>query len=72
MREISLGYTFTNFSRVFQSIELSAVGRNLFIFYKKAPYDPEIGGSTSQAAEGMGNFVLPCTRSVGVNLRVQF
>jgi hypothetical protein len=72
LREVSLGYTFSGFSKFFESIDLSVVGRNLFIIYKKAPYDPEIGGSTSQAAEGMGNFVLPCTRSVGFNLRVQF
>ena len=72
MREISLGYTFSNFNKVFQSIDVSVVARNLFIIYKKAPYDPEIGGSTSQAAEGMGNFVLPCTRSFGLNLRVAF
>ena len=72
MREISLGYTFSNFNKVFQSIDVSVVARNLFIIYKKAPYDPEIGGSTSQAAEGKGNFVLPCTRSFGLNLRVAF
>lgn len=72
LREISLGYTFSSFSKFFDSIDLSVVGRNLLILYKKAPYDPEIGGSTSQAEEGMGNFTLPCTRSVGMNLRVQF
>ena len=72
LREISLGYTFSNFSKFFESIDISAVGRNLLILYKKAPYDPEIGGSTSQSAEGMGNFTIPATRSVGINLRVQF
>ena len=72
MREVSLGYTFSNFSKIFQAIDISLVGRNLFIFYKNAPFDPEIGGSTSQTAEGMSQFTLPATRSIGLNLRVDF
>jgi TonB-linked SusC/RagA family outer membrane protein len=72
MREVSLGYTFSNFSKVFDAIDISLVGRNLFIFYKKAPFDPEIGATASQTAEGMAQFTLPATRSFGLNLRVQF
>jgi TonB-linked SusC/RagA family outer membrane protein len=72
MREMSLGYTFNNVGKVFDAIDLSLVGRNLFILYKKAPYDPEIGGSTSQSAEGMAQFTLPGTRSFGLNLRLEF
>ena len=72
MREVSLGYTFSNFSKIFHAIDISVVGRNLFIFYKNAPFDPEIGGSTSQTAEGMSQFTLPATRSIGLNLRVDF
>ena len=72
MREISLGYTFNKFDRIFKTIDLSLVGRNLFILYKKAPFDPEIGGSTSQSSEGMAQFTLPATRSFGLNLRFEF
>jgi hypothetical protein len=72
LRELSLGYTFSKFSKTFKTIDISLVGRNLLILYKKAPFDPEIGGDVSQTAEGMGNFVLPATRSYGVNLRVNF
>jgi TonB-linked SusC/RagA family outer membrane protein len=72
MREVSFGYTFSNLKRIFKSIDISLVGRNLFIFYKKAPFDPEIGGNTSQTAEGMSQFTLPATRSVGLNLRLDF
>ncbi len=72
MREFSLGYTFSGFSNFFNSISVSMVGRNLFLFYKKAPFDPEIGGSTSQRFEGMASFVLPATRSIGFNLRLNF
>jgi TonB-linked SusC/RagA family outer membrane protein len=72
MREVSFGYTFSKFSKIFKSIDISLVGRNLFILYKNAPFDPEIGGSTSQTTEGMAQFTLPATRSYGLNLRVNF
>ena len=72
MREISLGYTFSKFSKFFKSIDISLVGRNLFLLYKNAPFDPEIGGSVDQTSEGMASFTLPATRSFGLNVRAVF
>ncbi len=72
MREVSLGYTFSDFSNLFKSIDVSIVGRNLFILYKKAPFDPEVGVSASQGDEGIIAYDLSPTRTVGFNLRVNF
>jgi TonB-linked SusC/RagA family outer membrane protein len=72
MRELSLGYTFSDFKKIFKSIDVSLVGRNLFILYKKAPFDPEVGVSASQSDEGIIAYDLSPTRSFGLNLRVNF
>jgi hypothetical protein len=72
MREVSLGYTLSKFSKFFKSIDISLVGRNLFLLYKKAPFDPEIGVGTSQKEEGIVSYTLPPTRSYGLNLGVNF
>ncbi|MBX3238318.1 MAG: SusC/RagA family TonB-linked outer membrane protein [Chitinophagaceae bacterium] len=70
LRELSLGYSF-NQIRAFR-LNLSLVGRNLFFFYKKAPFDPEIAASTSQTAEGISSFTMPAVRSFGLNLTATF
>lgn len=44
MREISLGYSFPQSilekTKVFKGIDVSLIARNLFFFYKDAPFDP--------------------------------
>lgn len=69
LREIALGYTFLKNGRVLNNLNVSFIARNLFFFYKKAPFDPEIGVGGSPGNEGHANFVLPSTRSFGVSIR---
>jgi len=53
-------------------LSLSLVGQNLFILYKKAPYDPELAMSTNNNSQGLDNFNLPATRTYGFNIKVTF
>jgi TonB-linked SusC/RagA family outer membrane protein len=50
----------------------SLIGRNLFFFYKKAPYDPELSMSTSNSMQSNEVFSMPATRTYGFNLKVTF
>ena len=50
----------------------SLIGRNLFFFYKKAPYDPEVSMSTSNSMQSNEVFSMPATRTYGFNLKVTF
>jgi TonB-linked SusC/RagA family outer membrane protein len=51
---------------------ISLIGRNLFFFYKKAPYDPEQSMSTANNMQSNEVFSMPSTRTYGVNLKVTF
>jgi TonB-linked SusC/RagA family outer membrane protein len=51
---------------------LSLIGRNLFFFYKKAPYDPEQAMSTGNSMQSNEVFSMPSTRTYGFNLKVTF
>jgi hypothetical protein len=70
LRELALGYSLPKFKGV--NLNLSLVGRNLFFFYKNAPFDPEISASTSQTAEGIASFTMPSVRSFGLSLNARF
>ncbi|MCF6333962.1 MAG: SusC/RagA family TonB-linked outer membrane protein [Draconibacterium sp.] len=50
----------------------SLVGQNLFLLYKKAPYDPELAMSTNNNAQSLDNFNVPATRTYGFNIKVTF
>ncbi len=69
-----LGYTFKPKSAnpVFKDASISFVGRNLFFFYKKAPFDPEQAMTTNNSLQSTDVFGLPSTRSYGLNLKFTF
>jgi TonB-linked SusC/RagA family outer membrane protein len=72
LREFSVGYTFPKISKAIKSANISLVGRNLFFFYKKAPFDPELALSTENNGQGFESFQIPSARSIGATLRVNF
>ena len=73
LAELSLGYSFHNlFGGVISNLSLSVVGRNLFFIYKDAPVDPDIALSTKNGLGAFDIFNMPATRSVGVNLKIDF
>ncbi len=72
--QLVLGYTFRSKSAkpVFKDASVSLIGRNLFFFYKKAPYDPEQAMSTSNSMQSNDVFSLPAIRSYGFNVKFTF
>ena len=55
-----------------KAASFSLIGRNLFFFYKKAPYDPEQAMSTNNSMQSNEVFSLPATKSYGFSLKVTF
>ena len=73
LQELSVGYTLPRrwFGDVC-SIDVSFVGRNLWMIYCKAPFDPEAIASTGNNYQGIDYFMMPSLRSLGFSLRVTF
>jgi TonB-linked SusC/RagA family outer membrane protein len=74
LAQFVLGYNFKIGSpaSAVKAASVSLIGRNLFFFYKKAPYDPEQAMSTSNSMQSNDVFGVPPTRSYGINLKVTF
>jgi len=74
LAQLSLGYTVKiNSSKLkINEATFSLVGRNLFFFYKKAPFDPEQAMSTSNSMQSNDVFGVPTTRSYGFNVKLNF
>ncbi len=72
--QLVIGYTFKSYKSnpIFKDASVSLIGRNLFFFYKKAPYDPEQSMSTSNSMQSNDVFGLPATRSFGFNVKFTF
>ncbi len=73
LQEASFGYTFPKkwFNDVCE-LQVSLIGRNLFYFYKKAPFDPESIASTNNFYSGIDYFMTPSTRNFGFTIRLKF
>ena len=63
LQEATIGYTIPK-KKLGDIVEIniSLVGRNLWMIYNKAPFVPE----------GIDYFMMPSLRSVGFNLRLKF
>jgi len=72
LRELSLSYSFPQFTKGIKDLNISFVGRNLFFFHKEAPFDPEVSIAPANGLQGIEGFNLPSTRSYGVSLRATF
>lgn len=73
LRELTLGYDLP--SRWFNDkigMTVSLVGRNLWMLYNKAPFDPEITASTGTYYQGLDYFMQPSARTIGFSVRLQF
>ena len=73
LQEASIGYTITK-DKLWNIADLtvSLVGRNLWMIYCKAPFDPEAVASTGNYYQGIDNFMTPSARSLGFNVRFKF
>lgn len=73
LQEASIGYTIPKktLGNICE-ITLSLVGRNLWMIYNKAPFDPETIATTGNYYQGIDYFMSPSMRNIGFNLRVKF
>ena len=74
LREATLGYTFPTkwFNNQIQNLTVSLIGKNLFMFHNKAPFDPELSASTGTYYQGFDYFMQPSVRSIGFSVKFQY
>ncbi|WP_321332854.1 TonB-dependent receptor [uncultured Bacteroides sp.] len=73
LQEVSLGYTFPR--KMLHNIcdlKVSVIGRNLWMIYNKAPFDPESVASTDNFYQGIDYFIMPSLRNIGFSLSLKF
>ncbi len=72
--ELSLGYDLpvNKWIPWIQDMNVAFTGRNLLMFYCKAPYDPELTPSTGTHFSGMDYFMLPSLRNLGFSVKLNF
>lgn len=73
LQEARIAYTFPR-NKVWNvaDITVSLVGRNLWMIYNKAPFDPEAVASTGNYYQGIDYFMMPSTRNLGFNVLLKF
>jgi hypothetical protein len=73
LQEVSLGYALPSkwFGDVLR-MRVSAVGRNLWMIYNKAPFDPEASASVNDAYQGLDYFMQPSLKNFGFSVKVDF
>lgn len=74
LAELTLGYNvpMSRWVNWMQNIKVSFVGRNLLMFYKKAPFDPMSTASMGNDMRGIDYFRLPSLRNMGFSLLLTF
>lgn len=73
LQEAAIGYTLPRkWLHDVCDIQLSVVGRNLCMIYNKAPFDPEAVATTGNYYQGIDFFMLPSTRNVSLNVKINF
>ena len=53
-------------------LSISVTGKNLWMLYSKAPFDPEAVSSTGNYAQGIDYFMMPSLRSFGFSVKAKF
>ena len=73
LQEARIGYTIPRrWLNNICDINLSLVGRNLWMIYNKAPFDPEAVASTGNFYQGIDYFMMPSNRNIGFNIKINF
>jgi hypothetical protein len=69
--QLAVGYNLRSKKQnpLVKDVAFSIVGRNLFFFYKDAPFDPEQSMSTANNMQSNDVFATPSTRSIGFNVK---
>lgn len=73
LQELSVGYTLPRkWFRNKLGLTVSFVGRNLWMIYCKAPFDPEAVATTGMSYQGIDYFMMPSLRNLGFNVKLEF
>ena len=73
LQEAHIGYTIPRKKLGgLMDLNISLVGRNLWMIYCKAPFDPESIATAGNYYQGIDSFMMPSTRNVGLSLRLKF
>lgn len=72
LRELSIGYNLNFEDKFINNLKLSLIANNLFFIYKDAPFDPNIASSTGIGLQGVDIYGQPSTRSIGLNININF
>lgn len=73
LQELSVSYMLpSNWFKNKMKMHVSLIGRNLWMIYNKAPFDPENTASTSTYNQGRDFFMQPSQRNLGFSLKLQF
>ncbi|OPB84459.1 SusC/RagA family TonB-linked outer membrane protein [Elizabethkingia miricola] len=73
LAEASLSYKLnTPWIKFINNLTINISGRNLFMFYNKAPFDPESTASTATYFQGIDYFMQPSLRSISCGMRLEF
>lgn len=74
LAELTLGYDVpvTKVIPWVKGMNVAFTGRNLFMLYCKAPYDPELTASTGTHFSGMDYFMQPSLRNLGFSVKLNF
>ncbi|HBG39889.1 MAG TPA: SusC/RagA family protein [Porphyromonadaceae bacterium] len=73
LQEARLGYTFTKAQlRGITDVTVSLIGRNLWMIYNKAPFDPESVATVGNYYQGIDYFMMPNSRNVGFSVKINF
>lgn len=73
LQEASIGYTIPRkWLHGVCDIKVALVGRNLWMIYNKAPFDPESVASTDNFYQGIDYFMMPALRNIGFNVSFKF
>ena len=72
--ELTLGYDIPvqKWCKWIKKLNVSFVGRNLWMLYCKAPFDPESVAGTGTYSSGIDCFMQPSTRNLGFSVKVTF
>jgi TonB-linked SusC/RagA family outer membrane protein len=76
LREANITYSFpesvVSKLKLFKGVDLSIIGRNLWIIHKNLPYSDPEENLTSGNAQGYQSGAYPTTRTIGANLKLKF
>lgn len=74
LAEVSLSYNLPiqKWCPFIKNAEVSLIGRNLLMFYSKAPYDPEATASTGTYFQGIDYFMQPSLKNLGFSVKLNF